>query len=203
LYHTTGSRYLDNLNNMTVATEKITYQAFREMNFPEDDTAIYELLNGVLVKKSAPSLQHQRAVRNLFRALDKFVESSKFGEVLFAPMGVKFDDYNVLQPDLFFVSNTRKNILKEEGGYVDGAPDMIIEVLSPGSIKRDRMEKKSLYAEHGVPEYWIVDPLNRSVEVYKLVENQYVLDQFVEFEEEISSSVLPGFKIKLIEIMNA
>lgn len=187
---------------MTLTSPRpLTYQAFREMDFPEEDSFLYELINGALVKKSAPSVQHQRAVRNFYDSLSAFVRVQRAGEVLFAPVDVKLSDHNAPQPDLLFIRTERLSIIQEEAGFVDGAPDLVVEVMSPSTAKRDRIDKMKLYAEYGVLEYWIVDPLNKSIEVYRLRESAYALQHFAESGDTAGSGILAGFSISVDAIV--
>lgn len=173
--------------------EKIKVADFLEMDV--EPGFIYELINGEIVKKSAPSPKHQKASGKLFRALSAFVEQKQLGEVLYAPLDVFLGDYNSLQPDLLFVAKAREEITTDNG--VEGAPDLIIEILSPSTMKNDRGDKMKIYRQHQVREYWIVDPKNQSIEVYQHQNNDYDLVSFAVGEGEITSLVLEGFSLNV------
>ena len=173
--------------------EKIKIADFLEMDV--ESGFIYELINGEIVKKSAPSPKHQKASGKLFRALSTFVEQKQLGEVLYAPLDVFLGEYNSLQPDLLFVAKAREEIITENG--VEGAPDLIVEILSPSTMKNDRGDKMKIYRQHQVREYWIVDPKNQSIEVYQLQNNEYDLASFAVEEGEINSLVLEGFSLNV------
>jgi Uma2 family endonuclease len=143
---------------------RLTVAEFRAMEFDDDDTFFYELLEGNIVRKSAPSASHQRVARNIFRALDVHVLANNLGEVLFAPIDVFLDDENVVQPDVLFIAAAEQHIVTTDG--VQGAPNLIVEIISPSSMKRDRGGKMRVYEHCGVGEYWLVDIRTRSVEVY-------------------------------------
>ena len=132
------------------------------MTAPEEKR--YQLLAGEMVLAPSPTSRHQRLLRRLSAALDRFVTENALGEVWFAPLDVVLSDYDVAQPDLLFVSNARAGIVTEAN--IQGAPDLVVEVLSPASTQYDRGYKRTLYGRSGVLEYWIVDPESRTVEVY-------------------------------------
>ena len=139
------------MDDPTTAT-RLTYEDYLET--PDDES--WELLNGELTVRPAPNTEHQRVVRSLSMRVTTFVEQRALGEAFFAPYDVVLSEDSVVQPDLLFVSSERKNIITRDN--VRGAPDLVVEVLSPGSVSRDWREKMDVYAEHGVREYWIVDP---------------------------------------------
>jgi Uma2 family endonuclease len=185
---------------MEVLEKMLTYKEYREMEFDEDDNFRYELLNGILMRKGSPTIQHQRIVRKIAFAFEKFLEQKPIGEVFFAPLDVVLNEYNAPQPDVFFVGKDKKYILDEEEQVVIGTPDIIIEILSPGSVKKDRITKKEIYERCKVPEFWIVDPSYRNVEIYKLDGDNYELADFVEESGVAKSTVLEGFELSLDKI---
>jgi Uma2 family endonuclease len=179
------------------AVEKITVSAFLEMNDFEEGF-FYELINGEIVKRSSPSTDHQRASRQLFKLIDAFVSDKKIGECFYAPFDVIFDDVNLAQPDILFVSAARASIVTNK--CVEGAPDIVVEILSPGTFKTDRSEKMKLYRRFGIREYWILDPRNRAIEVYELKEGEYSLASFAIESGEVLSGVLEGLKVSLEQV---
>jgi Uma2 family endonuclease len=152
-----------------VALQQLTYWEFREMEFDDDDPFQYELLDGELVKKSAPSPWHQRLSGNLYFTIRQHVAEKKLGEVFYSPIDVFLNDYNAPQPDLVFVSEAKKNIITHDG--ILGVPDLVVEIISPSSIRRDRFNKRNIYERFAIPEYWIADPQNQEIEVYTLNTN--------------------------------
>ncbi len=185
---------------MEVLEKLLTYQAYRKMEFDEDDNFQYELLNGVLMKKGSPTIQHQRIAGNIYFLLRLFVEKKKLGEVFTTPLNVVLDEHNAPQPDIIFIGNDKKLILNENEQVIIGIPDIVVEVLSPGSVRRDRIDKKAIYEKAGVPEYWIVDPNYKNVEIYHLKEGRYDLFGFVEETGIVKSSVLKDFELALSQI---
>lgn len=168
---------------------RITVQEFREMDFPENDPFIYELINGILMKKQAPTSKHQSSVVKIIHAFESIVQAQKNGFAFVSPIDVFFDNYNNTQPDVIFIVKERDFIIDPNNGIV-GAPDLIVEVISPSSAKIDRVDKKAIYLKFGVKEYWVVDPIYRTVSVYSLTNDVYELKQELYDEGKIESSVL-------------
>ncbi len=186
---------------MVAIEKKMTWQQFRGMELPEGDNFIYELINGILMRRSSPSLIHHDVSRNLERKLDKFLLEKPIGKFYHAPVDVYLDDNNSIVPDLSFIKNERL-FLTENKDYIAGAPDLIVEIVSPGNIKRDRVEKMELYERFAVREFWLIDPKNRTVEVYVMLENVYALHAFLEIEGILQSTVLTGFEMEIKDLFD-
>jgi Uma2 family endonuclease len=148
---------------------KLTYEHYR--NAPESERERYELYEGELVMVPSPSLKHQLILGNLVDFLRRFVNENDLGVVLFSPLDVILGGDTVLQPDILFVAKARAEILAAEG--IRGAPDLVVEILSEATAKRDRTYKKTLYARYGVKEYWLVNPEAETIEVLVLKESGY------------------------------
>ena len=185
---------------MTVLTKKMTYAEYRALDFENADNFQYELLNGEIVRKASPTVQHQRIARRVVKAFEKYLDENPTGELFFAPLDVALDDFNAPQPDIIFIHHERRHIIHEQEQVIMGAPDLLVEIISSGSIKRDRIEKKDLYEPFGVAEFWIVDPNNRSVEVYHLLDSRYQVFAFAAESGKIYSSVLEGFELEVADI---
>ncbi|MYA22060.1 MAG: Uma2 family endonuclease, partial [Gemmatimonadetes bacterium] len=121
------------------------------------------------------------------------------GEVFSAPCDVVLSNADVVQPDLLFVSNERAHLLLG-GDNVLGAPDLVVEILSPSTAGRDRTLKRSLYAKHGVKEYWLVDPDARTVPVLRLEERAFAVESIYGEGQTMTSPSLVGFTADLNEI---
>ena len=161
----------------------------------------YELLGGELVEVASPTEYHQRISGNLELILRQFVQEKELGRVYHAPLDVVLregDEREVVQPDIFFISKEREKIIAEE--EIRGAPDLVIEVTAPATEDRDRHYKKTLYARHGVKEYWIVDPEARKVEVFALGEKGFGLVKAYEAGEALKSPLLEGLEVDLNEV---
>jgi len=178
---------------------RFTYEDYKSL--PESETKRYELLGGELVLVPSPTEYHQRISGNLEFILRRFVKEKGLGYVYYAPLDVVLgegDDREVVQPDIFFVSKERAEIITEE--EIRGAPDLVIEIISPGTKDRDRHYKKTLYARHGVGEYWIVDPEARTVEVFALGERGFELVKAYKADEVLRSPLLEGLEVDLNEV---
>lgn len=176
--------------------EKINWAIFREMEIADGDLLIYELFDGEIMKRSTPSLIHQAVCRKLLTELDAYIEEKKLGEIFSAPVDLNLDEHNAFQPDLAFISKER-SFLIEDGDYIRGAPDLVVEIISPGTVKKDRVIKKNLCERFAIREYWLVDPLNKGIEIYIMQEDKYVLHDLQEINGKISSTVLTGFELEL------
>jgi len=160
-----------------------------------DDGKRYEIIWGVLYVTNAPNSLHQFTVLQIARRLSDFVEKGQRGIVLIAPFEVHLPGIaRPVQPDLLFVAGDR---LKLGDPYFEGAPDLVVEVLSPGTMRKDRTIKFDAYEAAGVREYWVADPKTRSVEVYSLPEGgrEYVLLGQFGSDEKARSEVLEGFQV--------
>ena len=173
---------------------KHTYADYLETS----DDERYELLHGELVMAPAPLTDHQDILGGLYSEMRTFVKEHNLGNVLLAPTDVVLSDTDVVQPDILFVSNERRHIRTREN--IQGAPDLVVEILSPATAERDRTVKSALYAQHGVHEYWIVDPDARTITVFLLNEGDFEeVDTYSE-GETLTSPMLAGFSIALDEI---
>lgn len=176
--------------------KKMTVAEFRELELDDNDPFFYELIDGDLVKRNAPAPKHQRLVRELSFSSHVFTSTGDLGEVLFSPVDVFLDETNSPQPDIIFVPKDKASIVTENG--IEGVPSLVIEIISPTSIVRDRFTKKSLYERFGVQEYWLVDPQNQEIEIYALKENRYeLLSAATVLEGELTSGVLAGLIIDM------
>ena len=130
---------------------------------PDDQR--YELLNGELMRLPTPNMAHQRVLGRLGIRLSQFTQEHGLGELFLAPFDVVLSDTDVAEPDLLFISRAREHTLTDEN--VRGAPDLVIEILSPSTADRDLGYKHDLYGRHGVLEYWVVDPMTKTVAVHR------------------------------------
>ncbi len=175
--------------------KKFTYRDYLEL--PEDGKR-YEVINGELIMTPAPLTIHQKITTEIVLALGNYVKKNNLGTVLTAPVDVVLSDINVLQPDILFVSNERKEIITEKN--ISGAPDLVIEILSPSTAYYDLFDKKELYERFGVKEYWIVDPMRKWIEVYNLKNKKFRQTQKLSQKGILHSAVLKNFELNLQEI---
>lgn len=158
----------------------------------------YELIEAELIMNPSPVTYHQWISRKIEFELEKFVEEKKLGCVFDAPLDVYFDDTNLLQPDILFIAKSRLDIIGEKN--IQGAPDITIEILSEATAYKDLVKKKKIYAKFGVKEYWIVDPVERTIELYTLKETAFVLMNSFAKNETFVSTLLHGFTMNLEKI---
>lgn len=174
---------------------KFTYEDYKSL--PESETKRYELLEGELVVVPSPNERHQSVSRNLEFLLFKFVKDNNLGTVYFAPFDVVLGG-NVVQPDIMYISRDRLSIITKD--EVRGAPDIVIEILSPATAARDRGLKRRLYGRHGVRELWIVDPDQETIEVANLGKTGLETTGVYKKGEILASPLLPGFQPDLGEV---
>jgi Uma2 family endonuclease len=136
-----------------ISDTKVSVSEFREMLFDENDEYYYEIIEGEMIQKSAPTPMHQEVSKNLLFQLETFIRQNRKGKIFYAPIDVYLDEYNKPQPDLVFVSEDKNGIITNDG--IMGVPDLIIEVISPSSMIRDRIEKKNMYERVGVNEFCV------------------------------------------------
>ena len=163
-----------------------------------DDDQRYEIIDGNLLMAPVPDTWHQDWSRELFRIIDRQVRNKELGKVFYAPLDVVLDETNTAQPDLIFISNANARIIQRRAIF--GTPDLLVELVSPSSVKRDRYDKKELYARFGVKEYWIGDSANKSLEILVLREGRYELQCSAEVKGNVTSVVLAGLEFDLSEI---
>ncbi|MCY3708963.1 MAG: Uma2 family endonuclease [Caldilineaceae bacterium] len=162
------------------------------------DDERYELLNGELVMVPSPREIHQSILGILYLMVGTFVRDRGLGKVYFAPFDVVLSDTDVVQPDLLFISNERAERITQDN--VRGAPDLVVEILSPATAERDRTLKLDLYATHGVKEYWIVDPGAQTITVLLRGESGFEVNGIYGEGQTMRSPTLEEFSVALEEI---
>ena len=177
-------------------TDNTSYTYADYAKLPEG--APYQLIEGKLVMSPSPTIFHQHVILNIARAMTDHVNPKKLGIVLVSPIDVYLSDTNTFQPDIVFVAADRLDIIEEKN--IRDAPNLVVEVLSPSTARYDLNAKMNVYAKHGVVEYWVVDPTNKSVDAYELNAGGYKLIQHVQAEETVSSRTIKGFTISCTTI---
>jgi len=172
------------------ATRLYTY-AELVVEMPES-TQPCELWNGELIMSPAPSFYHQKIVLRFYKALDSWVAARKLGEVITAPVDMVLSPHLAVQPDVAFIARDRLEIVQQ---IIQGPADLVAEVVSQGGGSRDRIEKRDLYEQHGVKEYWVIDPEPETVEVFFLEASRFVLMARSTRDQTASSRLLPGFEV--------
>ena len=171
-----------------------TYDDYRQL--PEG--APYQLIGGELVLTPAPTSYHQIISGRLeFKMMDH-VTADNLGIVLYAPIDVYLEKTETYQPDIVFVTQERLGIIKPE--KIEGAPDLVVEILSPSTAYYDLRKKYRSYEKHGVREYWIVDPEEKSIQVFTLDKGKFKLDQEAAQEGSVCSRVIAGLTIDVADV---
>lgn len=154
----------------------------------------FELRNFNLLSMASPFTLHQNILLKIVLLLSDLNSKKNKGHIFVSPLDVIFDEGNICQPDIIFVLNENKSIIQEKN--IVGTPDLLVEIVSKGSISRDYLEKKNDYEKFGVKEYWIVDSMNQSIWVYSLnEEGKYELHSHAESEQTATSKLLEGFSL--------
>jgi Uma2 family endonuclease len=167
-----------------------------------DDGYRYEVIDGVLYMSPPPLTRHQRVSMRMIDRLLEFLRTQPLGEILAAPVGVRLPNQPVpLQPDIVFIRTERLGIIDE--AYIEGTPDLLMEILSPSNWLYDRREKMQVYQAAGVTEYWIIDPRALTIEVYVLEQTSYMLTGQYGPGEVAPSRLLRGFAVSVADIFSS
>ena len=180
-----------------IRSSHLTYEDY--VLFP-DDGKRHEIIEGDHYVTPAPRTKHQRVSANLATPMVFFAKTRRLGLVLTAPSDVILSDENIVQPDLLFVSTARAAIVTEDN--IQGAPDLIVELISASSRKMDEVTKRKLYERYGVQEYWIVDPELETVKIFKLEQQAYgrAVELSKEANDLLTTDLLLGFELAVTEI---
>jgi Uma2 family endonuclease len=177
---------------------KLTYEDY--LQFP-DDGKRHELIDGEHYVTPSPNVRHQAISGRLYLSIGGWLEEHPVGKVFYAPLDIIFTRHDVVEPDLMYMSNERAQAIAG-GQWVTGAPELLIEIGSPGTRKRDETIKRRLYERSGVVEYWVVDPGLDVVRVYRSRDGKY--DRPIELSAEagdaLTTALLPGLEIPLARV---
>jgi Uma2 family endonuclease len=182
------------------ARRKLTYEDYECI---PDDGLRHEILDGEHYVSPSPVTRHQRVSLALALRFGVYLEKRTLGEIFTAPCDVVLSPYDIAQPDLLFISNERAGIITEKN--IQGAPDLLIEVLSDGTRKRDEGIKHDLYERFGVKEYWLVDPVRQTVLVYRREGDRFHrTGRFAAAAGDVlTTPLLPGLEIPLAKIFRS
>ncbi len=172
------------------ATTKLTYDDY--VLIP-DDGLRHEIIDGEHHVNPAPNVRHQRISGRIFRAVADFVDEQDLGDVFYSPIDVVFSKHNVVQPDLLFVR--KASVADVDGAFVKVVPDLVIEILSISNRRHDEVRKLKVYDTFKVPEYWIVDPEDDLVSIYRRRSETLTLVEKVDVDGTITSPLFPGFAL--------
>jgi Uma2 family endonuclease len=180
-----------------VKESPVTYEMYANM---EDDGNRYEISDGVLELMSpSPAAIHQLLSAKIMHKLDVSCQNEFI--ILAAPLDVILSETEVRQPDLVMIHMSRMHIISKRG--INGAPDLVVEITSKHSLKRDKLTKRNVYAKYGVREYWIVDPSNFTLEQYELQDDDYELIDVYSGEEPIRSRTVPCVSFSMEELVRS
>ncbi len=147
---------------------------------------------------SSPFRKHQDVIGNLNEIIRHHVKTNRLGKVYFSPLDVIFEEgFNRLQPDILFIKKENMNIGQD---WIRGVPDMVCEIVSPGTFRKDTEVKKAIYEKYRVPENWIVIPELQTVEVFTIENNKYKLHSIAEIEGTVTSKVIEGLQVNIKDI---
>lgn len=181
-----------------ISTEHWTYERLIA-ELPAESQ--YELRDHNLIEMPAPKRIHQIIVFEVAKILDQFTRINDLGNIYISPLDVILDEGNTCQPDVIFLSKEQRHLSREEGIF--GTPDLLVEVVSKGSVVRDYVEKKNDYEKFGVQEYWLIDPLNQTIIVNALIDGKYQVFSSVEEKGIAQSKLLEGFQLGYDDVFTA
>ncbi|RMG03359.1 MAG: Uma2 family endonuclease [Nitrospirae bacterium] len=180
----------------TLAEKEKFYTYIDYEQLPEG--APYQLIGGQLVLTPAPEPYHQKVSLKIVSALFRFVTENGLGEVFTAPIDVFLTNTETYQPDIIYISKENTGIISEK--KIEGPPDLVVEILSPSTAYYDLKHKKKVYEQTGVKEYWIVDPMEKSIEIYKNTDRGFVLIERKVAEGKVTSNLLKNFSLNTEDI---
>ena len=177
---------------------RLTVQDY--LNIPEEDENRYELINGELYMAPAPTWEHQESIGNLFSFLRDFVRGNGLGRIVASPIDVYLSEEDVFQPDIVFVSVERLDVIHSSG--VHGAPDLVIEMLSPSTEQRDLTIKRERYAMFDVKEYWLADPIAKTITVLRLRNGAFEQAGVYTAGTVLETPLLPGLQVNVSAVFD-
>jgi len=177
---------------------KLTYEDL--LNFP-DDGRRHELIDGEHYVTPSPGSSHQLIAGNLFFLLRLYLRERPLGIVMLAPFDVVLTDFDVVEPDLLYFTSARF-LEVVTSRCAQGPPDLAVEILSPGTRRKDELTKRKLYEARGIAEYWVVDPELETIKAYRLAGARYerAAELSLEAADALTSPVFPGLALSLAEI---
>lgn len=180
-----------------------TYETLLQRDRLNNSERREELWDGELFEMTSPRLLHQKILQNLNYILESHVRGHNLGEIYIAPHDMYVSSTRFFQPDLSFVSRERlatERIEREDGQCLVAPPDLCVEVVSPSTARRDRVDKVNAYAQFGVRHYWILDPDEKSLQAFVLDNNRYALEAALSDENTFAPSLFPDLQIALDQV---
>ncbi|MEO5360785.1 MAG: Uma2 family endonuclease [Nitrospirota bacterium] len=162
------------------------------------DYDLTEIIDGVEVMGPSPFMKHQDISSNLYGIIWNYVKANGLGKVFYSPLDIIFEEgVNRLQPDILFIKKENMTILQD---WIRGVPDMVCEIVSQGTFRKDTETKKAIYEKYKVPEYWIVVPEFLTIEIFTMENDKYKLNSAAEIEGTVTSKVIEGLKVNIEDI---
>ena len=158
----------------------------------------YQLIDGEIIEMTSPTPAHQRLCKKIAALLDQYLSENPIGEVFIAPLDIYLGEHETYQPDVFFISKERQSIIGAK--RIEGAPDLVIEVLSESTAYYDLKKKKSVYEKSGVSEYWVVDAEEKNIEIFVNSASGFTRVTQLEAGQAYTSKKLTGFILKSEEV---
>lgn len=179
---------------MNQTIEQVRWTIYDLEVMPQNELTRYEIIDGELFVSRSPHRRHQQVCGKVSRQFDDWSESTGLGETIITP-GIIFSEEDSVIPDVVWVSKERLAQIEYEAGHLTSAPELVVQVLSPGkqNERRDKEAKLKLYSIQGVQEYWIVNRMAKQVEIYRRENDRLVLVATLLENDQITSSLLPGF----------
>ena len=183
------------MQTATIEAELLTVADYRAT----PDGQRFQLIEGQLYHTApAPNLFHQDIAGKIYRLLSDHVEKQRLGRVFIAPCDVYLSEHNVVQPDVLFVAAARVEILRDDG--IHGAPDLVVEIVSPSTAQLDKTAKRRVYARTGVKEMWLVDPILRQIHLYDFACDPAKAVRILDDDETFVSALLPDLTLAAAEV---
>ena len=186
---------------MTPSSASVYKMTTKEFFDLPEGPPYFQLIDGDLYMSPGPRRYHQRISMLLGSELHAFIEDHQLGELYAAPSDVVLSGHTVVEPDLYFVSRERAHILNDQG--TNGAPDLVVEILSPSTAKLDLGVKRVLYAKSGVLEMWVVVPETKTIEVYRFAEKADEPVATLGVQDALSTDILPGLTLAIRDVFRA
>jgi Uma2 family endonuclease len=177
-----------------------TRLTYADLELLPDDGLRHEIIDGEPYVTASPVTRHQRISARLLVAFQSYLDAHPLGELFHAPFDVVMSFHDVVVPDLIYVSHSRAHLVTAKN--LQGAPDLVIEILSPSTRPRDEHLKRDLYERAGVEEYWLVDPDRNTLTIYRREGSRFLPPETFESDAIISTSLLPGIELPLKRVLS-
>jgi len=182
-----------------MAPQTSTKMTYEDLLLLPEDGLRHEIIDGEHYVNASPVTKHQRVSYNLIVEIGIYLRQHPVGRLYHAPLDIVFSPYDVVEPDLLFITNEHGEIITAKN--IQGAPDLLVEILSESNRKYDEVTKRALYERTGVGEYWIVDPVRDTVRVFRRnAAGRYEIAANLSRDETLTSPLFPTLEIQLDEI---